>query len=105
MDRATSFRASQLAGSSRLSSIQEMRDCPALVAVADAIEAIRSHVSTWGEHMKRSDPEEFAKTERILGCLIDLHTVEIGKATREGETMNLRRAAEARAQLITGEAA
>lgn len=74
----------------RLSCIQELRSCTAMDAVEAAIETIRDWSDRWGEHMRRNDPEERAKTLRILGCLIELQANETAASVREGETKHIR---------------
>ncbi|KQW79748.1 hypothetical protein [Brevundimonas sp. Root1279] len=83
---------------SRLSCINELRECTAMSAVDTAIEEIREWVDRWGPHMKVNDPEEYAKTQRILGTLIELQANEVQISVREGEVKHIREVEAARVE-------
>ena len=79
----------------RLSCITDLRSCLAMGVVETAIESIRDWSDKWGENMRRHDPEEYAKTLRILGCLLELQANEVAASVREGETKHIRETLEA----------
>lgn len=79
----------------RLSSIQSMRDSSPMAALETAIEAIREWNDRWGEHNRIHEPEEHAKTLRILGGLLEMQANEVAASVREGEAKFIRETLEA----------
>lgn len=80
---------------SRLSCITELRDIVAMGVLDTAIEGIRDWQERWGDHTRRTCPEEFAKTQRILGNLLEMQADELLLSVREGEAMHIRQTLEA----------
>lgn len=78
-----------------LQCITELRDCEAMSILGRAVYQLEDWLDRYGDHTRHADPEEYAKTRRILGLLIDLQADEIKRSVREGEVMNIRRAQEA----------
>ena len=74
----------------RLSSIQTVRECFAMGVLQTAVESIRDWSDKWGAHDRVHNPEEYAKTLRILGSLLELQADETAKSVREGEAKHIR---------------